>query len=175
MDDTPTIPDPPSSAPAGADGCRFNAVLTPHRSLNRAGFVILMAAVATISLGAGFAFLMLGAWPVLGFFGLDVALIYLAFRVSYFRARAAETIALTPGTLIVRRYSPRGTVQSFNLQPYWLKVELEDAPGRLLLTSHGRTLAVGAFLSGDERVTLAAALKRALAQCRRAPAPAPVA
>jgi len=176
MDDTPAIPDLPDAVAGPGDGCRFNAVLTPHRSLDRTGFVILMTAVAAISFAAGFAFLLVGAWPVFGFFGLDLALIYLAFRINYFSARAAETIALTPNALIVRRYSPRGAVQCFSLQPYWLRVELEDQPsraGRLLLSSHGRVLSVGAFLTSAERATLAAALKRALDQCRCAPAPAP--
>ena len=50
----------------------FSATLTPHRSLGRTGFVILMLAVGGVSFVAGLVFLIAGAWPVFGFFGLDV-------------------------------------------------------------------------------------------------------
>ena len=54
----------------------FSARVTPHRSLNRTGFTVLMAFVGVVSFVAGIAFYLMGAWPVLGFFGLDVLLIY---------------------------------------------------------------------------------------------------
>src|SRR5882724_5138615 len=60
----------------------FSAVVTPHRSLSRAGFLIVMAALGGISFVAGTAFLLLGAWPVFGFFGLDVLLVYSWFRAG---------------------------------------------------------------------------------------------
>ena len=66
----------------------FSALLTPHRSLNRTGFVVLMAVLSVISFAAGVVFLMLGAWPVVGFFGLDVLAIYIAFKINFGRARA---------------------------------------------------------------------------------------
>src|SRR6266849_1402377 len=65
-----------------AEPALFSAVVTPHRSLSRAGFLIGMAAVGGISFVAGTAFLLLGAWPVFGFFGLDVLLVSWAFRAN---------------------------------------------------------------------------------------------
>jgi len=73
----------------------FSAVLLPHRSLGRKGFIILMGVISLVSFITGIAFYMQGAWPVLGFFGLDVLLIYGAFRLNYRAARLRETIELT--------------------------------------------------------------------------------
>src|SRR6516225_12277601 len=81
----------------------FSALLTPHRSLNRTGFLVLMAFLSVISFAAGVVFLMLGAWPVLGFFGLDVLAVYLAFKINFRSARAREEISVTQSELRVRR------------------------------------------------------------------------
>src|SRR5436190_21902976 len=88
----------------------FSALLTPHRSLNRTGFLVLMAFLCAISFAAGLAFLLMGAWPVLGFFGLDVLAVYWAFRISFRNAKASEEITVTPSELRVRRVSQRGHV-----------------------------------------------------------------
>ena len=98
----------------------FSAMLTPHRSLNRVGFLVLMAFLSVISFGAGIAFLVLGAWPVFGFFGLDVLAVYLAFRVNFSRATAREEISVTPTALIVRRISHRGGVSEWSFNPLWV-------------------------------------------------------
>ena len=58
----------------------FSATITPHRSLGRKGFIIVMCAIGGISFIAGLVFLIAGAWPVMGFFGLDVLLVYWAFQ-----------------------------------------------------------------------------------------------
>ena len=70
----------------------FDATLTPNRSLSPRGFAILMVAVCGVGCVAGLAFFLAGAWPVMGFFGLDVALIYLAFRISFRRAAMHESL-----------------------------------------------------------------------------------
>jgi uncharacterized membrane protein len=74
----------------------FHAVLTPYRSLRPAGFLVLMVALGAVSFVAGILFLVAGAWPVLGFFGLDVLLVYVAFRLNYRSGRLYETVNLTP-------------------------------------------------------------------------------
>ena len=74
----------------------FSAVLTPHRSLSRKGFLILMTVLGLISFATGTVFLLAGAWPVFGFCGLEVLLIYFAFRMSYRRAKAYEQVTVTP-------------------------------------------------------------------------------
>src|SRR6202020_3386072 len=88
----------------------FSARLTPHRSLNRTGFLVVRGFVTVVSFAAGIAFLLMGAWPVFGFFGLDVLAIYWAFRIYFRRANASEEIRVTPSELRVRRVSHRGHV-----------------------------------------------------------------
>src|ERR1700719_2858499 len=95
----------------------FSALLTPYRSLNRTGFLVLMEFLSAISLAAGVAFLLMGAWPVFGFFGLDVLAIYWAFRINFRRAQATEEISVTPSELRVRRVSHRGHVVEWVLNP----------------------------------------------------------
>ena len=73
----------------------FAAMLTPYRSLGANGFRILMLVVCAICLVAGLVFLALGAWPVFGFLGLDILLIFLAFRWNYKAARAYEQVSVS--------------------------------------------------------------------------------
>jgi uncharacterized membrane protein len=132
-----------------------------------------MSCIAGFSFCAGLFFFLAGAWPVVGFLGLDLLALYLAFHVSYRRARMYETLRLTPEALEVTRVSPRGRRQSWRFQPHWLRVEIAKEPesdSPLTLSSHGRQLEIGRFLSPAERLDLAQALRRALAELRRHPA-----
>jgi uncharacterized membrane protein len=147
----------------------FRAVLTPHRSLSPKGFRILMISLGAIGLGTGMLFLALGAWPVLGFFGLDVLLVYIAFRVNYRAGRLYETLVLTPASLVLTRVHPSGRQERFHCNPYWARVSLREWPdGRtaLSIASRGTELAFGAFLTDDERRDLASALTDALLTAR---------
>ena len=149
----------------------FSATLTPHRSLNRTGFLVVMAIVSVVSFAAGIAFLLMGAWPVVGFFGLDVLAIYWAFKISFRRAKASEEIRLTPSKLSVRRISHRGHVMEFSFNPLWVqldrKVHAEFGIERLYLVSKGRRIAVGSFLGADEKESFSKALMTALQAARR--------
>ena len=156
------------------DEVLFDAVLTPHRSLSAQGFLLLMLVVCTVSFAAGLVFFLVGAWPVIGFLGLDVLLIYGAFHINYRHARLREVVRLTRKDLTVQRVDHWGGVKSWRFQPTWLQVLMDDPPAhhsQLLLRSHGRTLAIGDFLTPEERLDLANALRRALARARIAPEP----
>src|SRR5437764_212338 len=89
----------------------FSAVLTPHRSLGPLGFILLMSFLSAVSFAAGMVFYLIGAWPIVGFLGLDVLLVYLAFRASYRAATAYETVTMTPSELSVRKISRHGAVR----------------------------------------------------------------
>ena len=149
----------------------FSARLTPHRSLNRTGFLVLMAFLSIVSFATGVAFLMMGAWPVLGFFGLDVLVIYWAFRINFRRAAASEEISVTPSELRVRRVSHRGHVVEWVLNPLWVQLDqkgdAEFGIERLYLLSRGRRVSVGSFLGPDEKASFAKALLAALQAAKR--------
>ena len=151
----------------------FSALLTPHRSLNRTGFLVLMVFLSVVSFAAGLAFLLMGAWPVLGFFGLDVLAIYWAFRVNFLRARASEEISVTPSELRVRRISHRGHVVQWVLNPLWVqldqKIHAEFGIEKLYLVSKGRRVSIASFLGPDEKASFAKALLAALQAARRGP------
>lgn len=150
----------------------FRAVLTPHRSLGPTGFVLLMLGIGAVSFVAGVAFLVIGAWPVLGFFGLDVLLVYVAFRCSYRSGRQRETIEIEGSRLTITRVDPAGRQSSVELNPYWAQVVLsEGRDGRtaLALASHGRAVRLGAFLTDEERRDLARILRQALSAARGGP------
>src|SRR5882724_9284056 len=151
----------------------FGARLTPHRSLSRAGFVLVMAVLGTISFAAGMVFLLIGAWPVFGFFGLDVLLVYCAFRANYRAAAAYEEVVVTPSELRVRKVSHRGKVSEWTLNPVWTQLARdaheEFGLQHLFLVSRGRKLPVAGFLSPPERESFAAALSAALGEAKRGP------
>src|SRR6266536_377257 len=144
----------------------FSARLTPHRSLNRTGFLVLMAFLSAVSFAAGVAFLLMGAWPVFGFFGLDVLVIYWAFRINFRRAAAVEEISMTPSELRVRRVSHRGHVVEWVLNPLWVQLDrkchAEFGIEKLYLVSRGRRVSVARFLGADEKANFAKTLTAAL-------------
>jgi uncharacterized membrane protein len=157
--------------PGDAEPVLFSALLTPHRSLNRAGFVLVMTFLSVVSFATGVAFLIMGAWPVFGFLGLDVLLIYIAFKINFGRARAREEITVTPSELRVRRVSHRGHVVEWVLNPLWVRLDEvtheEFGTERIYLISRGRRVSVGSFLGADEKASFAKALRAGLVAAKR--------
>ena len=147
-------------------------ILHPHRSLSPRAFLILMTFISTVSFVAGMAFLMMGAWPVFGFFGLDVALIYFAFRLNFRDGRIYETIDISPSQLTLTRVHPAGKREAFEFNPYWARVRFKElAPdGRtaLSLAAQGHEVTFAQFLTDEERLDLAQALNDALLKARTA-------
>ncbi len=177
---SPTPPAAPDAAPADAppDAAAdarplLDVVVYPHRSLGPTGFLALMAVLSACSFTIGLVFYLSGAWPVVGFLGLDVLIVYVAFRLNYRAARAYETVRLTPEALEIAKVDAHGRRRSATLQPYWLAVDMDDPPrrdSRLTLRTHGRRLEIGGFLTPDEKLDLARALRRALDEARSLPA-----
>jgi uncharacterized membrane protein len=151
----------------------FSAIITPHRSLGSTGFLVLMLCIGGVSFVAGVMFLLIGAWPVFGFLGLDVLLIYWAFRINYRAARAYEEVTVTTSELTVRKVSHRGSVREWTLNPLWVRLERvaheEFGIERLFLISHGRRLSIAACLGPDEKASFAGALSTALSEAKRGP------
>lgn len=131
--------------------------------------MVLMGAVCVVSFATGLFFFMLGAWPVIGFMGLDIALIYAAFRLNFRALRRYERVDLTEDALTVTRVDPSGREQSWRFNPYWVRLKLQERVGRsteLSIASHGQTLVLASFLSDPEREDFAVALSSALSSAK---------
>ena len=161
------------SAAAPAEPRIFSAVITPHRSLSPRGFLILMLCLGAVSFVSGVVFVSMGAWPVCGFFGLDVLLVYVAFRANFRAARAYEEVTVTASELTVRKVSQRGGVREWTLNPLWVRLERivheEFGIERLFLVSQGRRLSIAGCLGAHEKKSLAKALSAALGEAKRGP------
>ena len=156
-------------AKIAAQRTSFHALLTPHRSLGPTGFLILMVFFAAVSFTAGLYFFAIGAWPIMGFFGLDVALLYLAFRWNYRSGRRSEIVELTIDELRIIRIDAEGQRNLETFNPYWARVELKELKGdvaELRIVEKQRSTVLAAFLSDPERREFAAVLQRALTEGR---------
>lgn len=148
-----------------SDPVLFSATVAPHRSLPPRGLTWIMAILIGFCCCSSIGFVLAGAWPVTGFFGLDIALLYLAFRLSYRSAKQSESLRLTATAFDVEQHSARGEKRRWRFEPAWLRVSLEEEDGgrgRLRLGSHGQSVTVGAFLSAEERRDLASSVRAAL-------------
>jgi uncharacterized membrane protein len=167
-----TAPNRPDNDPT-AEPTLFSAIITPHRSLSSTGFVLLMTLVGGVSFAGGMFFYLVGAWPVVGFLGLDVLLVYIAFRANYRAAAAFEEVTVTPSELRVRRVTHRGRVTEWMFNPVWTQIDRETHEDfgllRLFLVSRGRRLSIAGFLSPKEKESFARALSAALGEARRGP------
>jgi uncharacterized membrane protein len=146
-----------------ADTVHFSTLLRPHRSLSAEGFKWVMRGAIAANLLIGLPMYLIGAWPVLGFMGLDVWLLYWLFQRSYLDARRSETLTLTDRELIVDRIAPDGDREQHRLDAYWLRVEQGE---RLVVTSRGNRVVIGRFLSPGERADVGEQLKAALVALR---------
>lgn len=150
----------------------FDLTINPHRSLPPRGFAIVMGVLCAASFAAGCLFVALGAWPVVGFLGVDILLVWIAFRVSYARAAASERLTLHADRFEIVRTDRAGRTERRTLEPYWLRVRIEQrgagAPV-VSLASHGRATAVGRFLGPAERLELARTIEEALWRWRQSP------
>lgn len=145
----------------------LNLRLYPHRSLTVRQFKRMMVIVAIISAFSALRFLMIGAWPVAFFFVLDAALLYGAFRLNYASGKEYEEVQLDEDALVIRRVSSGGREEEVSFQPYWVRLELEtfgEDENKLWLRSHGRKLALGGFLTPEERREIKAVIEDGLAR-----------
>ncbi|MBV1697671.1 MAG: DUF2244 domain-containing protein [Hyphomicrobiales bacterium] len=151
----------------------FSALITPHRSLSSTGFLILMLGIGAVSFISGFAFILMGAWPVCGFLGLDVLLVYVAFRANFRAARAYEEVKVTASELTLRKVNQRGGVREWTLNPLWVQLDRivheEFGIEGLFLVSQGRRLSIASCLGPDEKASFAKALSNALGEAKRGP------
>ena len=156
---------------ASHTGVVFSAALRPHRSLSPQGFRVLMATVGGICFIFGIFFIAIGAWPVFGFLGLDVAIVYLAFRRSFADAEVREIVEVTGHEVVLYRARPAKAATERRFPRAWVRVDLDEDHereliGSLALVYAGRRTEFASFLAPEERKSLAAALKAAVARPR---------
>ena len=149
----------------------FEAVLSPHRSLGRTGFVILMSIATAVTIAHMAVFAVAKAWPVLGFFGLDLALLFGAFWLSYRSGRAREFVAVSRTDLTVRKVAPSGRSVEYRFNPFWARfnVARHDEIGitDMRVSGQGRQTDVGSFLNPGDKESFASAFQRALATVKK--------
>ena len=169
-DDSAEMPGPSLSAP---DQLILELRLRPHRSLDGAQFRILMSVFALAATASSVPFVIAGAWPVGGFMGLDILVVYLAFRASFRAARAYEDISVTPLEMLLAKVSAKGRRAEWRFHPAWVRVDKveheEFGLQRLSLRERGRSVEVAGFLGADAKADFASKLTRALAEARRGP------
>ena len=157
--------------PGNCDDIIFSATLRPHRSLGRRGFLALMAVIAGLWFVTGLYFVALGAWPVLGFVGLDLFAIWLAFHLNYRAARAYEDVEVSRTALLIRKVNPSGRAQEIRLNPQWARLEVQqiedEGVTRIAVRMRDSRVSIGAFLNPDDRKSFARAFGAALAEARR--------
>lgn len=148
----------------------FQALLTPHRSLGRGGFLVLVAVTAALCLAHGVVFIAAGAWPIFAFFGLDILLLYGAFWLNYRDGRAREEVSVSRSRLSIRKFAPSGRMAEDSYNPFWARFSVarhsEIGITRMQVVGEGRQTEIGSFLNPDDREGFAAAFSGALARVK---------
>lgn len=148
----------------------FKAVLRPNPPLPPVACACLLVAVAAMNIAIALIFVFHGAWPVTPFMGLDVLALAWAFSSSSRAAKRREELELSRSELRVGYYPAHGAPKHVELNPYWVKVELDEplwGTRAITLASHGKRLQIGSFLSPAGRASFAKALTHALGMARQ--------
>ena len=143
----------------------FCIELSPNRSGTLRGFHIIIGLLLCLFIPIGLLFSLLGAWPVFGFMGIELGLLYIAFRCNQKDSKAYERLSLNNNSLVVERHDPWRGLQSWTFQPQWLQVKLDhsnERESKLTLNSKGQHLALGIYLTSNEKSDVAALLLTAL-------------
>ena len=147
----------------------YKITLYPYRSLNKTGFFIFMFSLGIISFAAGIVFTYMGAWPVFGFFGLDVLLVYIFFKLNFRSGKKKEVIILTKNQLIIKFYYEKKILKIHYLDANWLKInliKLRNQMTKLQISSKKSTVIIGSFLRYEEKIGVINSLNTALKKHR---------
>ncbi len=145
----------------------LNITVLPYRSLSKKGFRYLMFCVAAVFFTIGVFFWVIGAWPVFGFLGLDVLLLYYAFKINYKSGEIFENLELIKEKLLITRNFPSGKIQTWDLEPYWTKAEILQANSHnhnLIVKSKNKVVMIGSFLNFKDKEKLMKKINYALTQ-----------
>ena len=148
----------------------FAAKLTPHRSLGRKGFRVVIMLVAVLATIPGIIFFSMGAWPIVGFLGLDMALIWWAMSASRRDGKRFEEVTLWPDQLEIKQVDGVGKETLSRFNPYFVKLvvdrDFNERTVGLHLRTRDRDVVLGQFLNQDEKSSFAKAFGTALKRAR---------
>lgn len=149
----------------------FAATLTPYRSLSRKGLRNVVLLTAILAAIPGIMFFLLGAWPIVGFMGLDVLAVYWALTRSTKDGRRFEEVTLWPDELEIRSVTPQGKDSRETFNPFFVRLivdrDIEDRTTGLWLKSREKMLEIGAFLNPDDKASFAKVFGNELSKAKR--------
>jgi uncharacterized membrane protein len=157
-------------SPAEPAAPLFEAIIVPHRSLSPRGVALLALSVGVLSGLLALRFWFIGAWPVAAFSVVEIGLFVFLLRLNVSHARQSELVLLSESSLRIVRTDWRGQVRERSLPAAWLRVRLEDRPGRvsrLMVAARPDEEEIAATLGEEQKRDLAAALAEALERGRR--------
>ena len=143
----------------------YSITLKPYRSLNKIGFITMMVVLCGFSFITGIIFMKKGAWPVFGFFGLDILLVYIFFRLSYKSGKEFEVINLTKKKLIIKKYKEKKIIKTYILDANWVKIQIQNPlehSNKLQISSKNKSIIIGSFLRLDEKIEVLQNIENAL-------------
>jgi uncharacterized membrane protein len=143
----------------------MDAVIRPNRSLSARGLKLLLGFVIFWNLVLAIFCLVIGAFPVPIFLGLDVLGVWIAFRVSNRRAERTEHVRVDSQEVTVARDWGRGETTVWSSPTAFTRVEPVEGAVRLALS--GKAIAVARALSRPERDEFARALEAAVRAARK--------
>jgi uncharacterized membrane protein len=113
----------------------------------------------------GISFYVLGAWPVLGFMGFEILLIYIAFKILFYKNKFYEHIILDSEKLNILFKKKNKIIKKIELEPTWVQVKIEkiyENEDTLIVSSHGKKIILANYLIPEERLKLAGKIKSGL-------------
>lgn len=143
--------------------------LWPYRSLGSRGYLYLMIGFVGLIFILSLLFYSLGAWPVIGFLGIEIGLVWLVFRMNYNAGRNFEQISITPDTTSIEKVSWRGNNHYLKITSPWVTarcIKRDGSPDKLILQYHSEQLEIGSFLPPREKSSLADALNESFERMR---------
>lgn len=147
--------------PESDNGEGLQIVVRPNRVLTLRGMTVLFAGLTLVVLTIGIGFTLAGAWPVLPFAGLELAVVGAVLHRMFRHADDHDRIIVDHERVtVIRRRGRREWRDEF--QRYWTKVVLERRrgwyPPQLKVGSHGRFVVIAADVNEQERESLSATL-----------------
>ena len=156
-------------APSPASPIIDVITLWPHRSLSQRGFALLLVILGSLAIAIGLGFFLIGAWPVIGFMGLELGVLYIAFRLNYRDGKVCEQLLIHARGIDIVRISAKGAQTRQTLPSLWIEAQLIKQKGRrriLQLRHHHDFYEIGAFLPPAEKKDLMAMINQRISDAR---------